>query len=298
MVNTNRKLEGFGIEYNILKDGDRHLRGKLAEEVFVRVKERLLPKDILYCKTAELYNFLRYHKSTIDKIIAEYAAGKYSPLLRCMEIDNELDDLRKKLGIRKKRDIEDVLDVKPLCLLCLGYGQEWVHMISSDHLDLYLCWDCLDSCKKYGCKVSYTQYLPFGVVLRWPPKFEGFNTILRSFLYEIEMLKFEHVLKVLSRLSEGQRKLIYEVYGEVESGPHPFDFVAVDEEGTGYLIDVTSVRGFGQHAPLSEREEKIARLAKRLGFKILIPVVKFLKDWKVRIELIEQTDEVINQAQA
>jgi len=60
------------------------------------------------------------------------------------------------------------------------------------------------------------------------------------------------------------------------------------DQGNAYLIDVTSVRGLDSSpAQLSEREKRVAEKAKKAGFKVLVPVVRFLSDWRVLIELVE-----------
>jgi hypothetical protein len=67
------------MKYHILKDGDNTLKGNLAEEIFRRMKSKLLPKEVLLCETLKLRHFIRYYwhtsKYEIDKIISEYASG-------------------------------------------------------------------------------------------------------------------------------------------------------------------------------------------------------------------------------
>ena len=54
-------------------------------------------------------------------------------------------------------------------------------------------------------------------------------------------------------------------------------------------VDVTSVRGIGKApAKLSARERQIAEQAKKEGFKILVPTVRFLENWQVMVELVEE----------
>jgi len=55
------------------------------------------------------------------------------------------------------------------------------------------------------------------------------------------------------------------------------------------MVDVTSVRGIGKaSAKLSARERQIAEQAKKEGFKILVPTVRFLENWQVMVELVEE----------
>lgn len=54
------------VRYNVLSDGDRHLRGKLAEMVFERIKDRLLQKLTL-CSTYDLkWMLVELHYSEVD----------------------------------------------------------------------------------------------------------------------------------------------------------------------------------------------------------------------------------------
>jgi len=70
--------------------------------------------------------------------------------------------------------------------------------------------------------------------------------------------------------------------------PVSFDYICADGQGNKYLVDVTSLRGLkGSPAPLSEKERQVAVVAKKKGFKVLVPVVRFLQDWWVLIELTE-----------
>jgi hypothetical protein len=63
----------------------------------------------------------------------------------------------------------------------------------------------------------------------------------------------------------------------------------VGDDGSKYLIDVTSTKGEHSHAPLSFREKDIAGKAVKAGFRILTPVVRFDANWTVKVELIELT---------
>jgi len=55
------------------------------------------------------------------------------------------------------------------------------------------------------------------------------------------------------------------------------------------MVDVTSVRGIGKApAKLSARERQIAEQAKKEGFKILVLTVRFLENWQVMVELVEE----------
>jgi hypothetical protein len=96
------------------------------------------------------------------------------------------------------------------------------------------------------------------------------------------------IVEVLSKLDVQARDLLRELYRRGSPGQHPFDYVCVDDQGCRYLVDVTSVRGIdASPPPLSKREREVVAMAKEKGFKVLVPVVRFLSDWRVLIELVE-----------
>ncbi|MGC8983564.1 MAG: hypothetical protein ACP5KA_07440, partial [Desulfurococcaceae archaeon] len=76
-------------------------------------------------------------------------------------------------------------------------------------------------------------------------------------------------------------------YGKPPVGSHSLDCLCVDEKGGKYLVDVKSMYKSRRPTPLSKRELETALLAKSKGFRVLVPVVVFLEDWNVRIELRE-----------
>jgi hypothetical protein len=102
-------------------------------------------------------------------------------------------------------------------------------------------------------------------------------------------MKYLEVVKILSKLSDEDRAFLWNIYkaSKASPGQHPFDYICVDDEGNKYLIDVTSVRGKGLPAKLSRSEMEICILAESKGFKVLVPVVKFLENWQVEVMLTE-----------
>jgi hypothetical protein len=108
------------------------------------------------------------------------------------------------------------------------------------------------------------------------------DRVLRDAIYELITSASWIEFDVLYKLDAEARKFL----GEVDIGPkgpgqYSFDYVCVDDQGGKYLVDVTSVRGLDTSpAPLSKKERLIAEHAREAGFKILIPVVRFLHNWR------------------
>jgi hypothetical protein len=103
----------------------------------------------------------------------------------------------------------------------------------------------------------------------------------------MNLIEHINVVEVLSRLNKSARTFLYGLYKEI-TGHLPFDYVCVDDYENKYMVDVTSLRGRGRKpAKLSRRERQIAEQAKMKGFKILVPVVRFLENWQVQVELME-----------
>jgi len=100
------------------------------------------------------------------------------------------------------------------------------------------------------------------------------------------LIRYRKALEVLLLMSDAELAFLREVYGQRGSGHPPFDYVCVGDDGTKYLIDVTSTKG-RRVGPLSKREKEVMKAAKKVGFKILRPVIRFLPDWVVKLELTE-----------
>jgi len=104
----------------------------------------------------------------------------------------------------------------------------------------------------------------------------------------IALSRYKEALEVLALMNREEFAFLQEVYGRGGSGHAPFDYVCVTDDGTKCLIDVTSTTG-RTVGPLSEREREVAKMAKKIGFKILIPKIRFLYPnyWIVELELSE-----------
>ena len=276
------------IKYSVLKDGDRHLRGKIAEEIFERAKDMLfLGRELTLCKTHDLsYVLMGIPDSEVSKIITQYALGKDPLLLSYNEAEERINEFRKKLEISVREiNISELSSTRGICALCFGKGKFLVDGLYLDQASytFWLCGSCLEKCLQLGYitgdKYNYTV------------KDKEFDDAMRNFIKAIFYLEKRDAFRVLSRLDETSIEFLYEVYGGEKfnffHGQWPFDYVAVDNDGKKYLIDVTSVRGEYNPAGFSRREKEIAEQAKKVGFSILVPVVKFLEDWQVVIELSE-----------
>jgi len=145
-----------------------------------------------------------------------------------------------------------------------------------DYLSYFrLCKSCLQICLEKGLvQARKGTPLSYEVVTR--------DRVLRDAIYELITSASWIEFDVLYKLDAEARKFL----GEVDIGPkgpgqYSFDYVCVDDQGGKYLVDVTSVRGLDTSpAPLSKKERLIAEHAREAGFKILIPVVRFLHNWR------------------
>jgi hypothetical protein len=263
--------------YDIIKDGDRHLRGRIAELIFERVKRRLLNGSLCCCSTLELSHFFDYG----PKLLSEYMAN--------------LKAVMNLLGIKRSKKASTMLSsdnvrrkLMRLCLFCLEEGEAYVSVWVDNYKRYFrLCRRCLNKCIEKGfVSVSYYEV---------DPKNETFNKLVRGLFKVAELMElapsYQNVIEVLSRLDTSAQAFLNSLYKRVgaQYGQHPFDYVCVDEHGGKYMVDVTSVRGIGKApAKLSRRERQIAEQARKEGFKILVPTVRFLENWQVIVELVEK----------
>jgi len=100
------------------------------------------------------------------------------------------------------------------------------------------------------------------------------------------------LLKDLNSGEEGTDSNKIEFYIGSYSAPHtvphsPFDYICVDGHGNKYLIDVKSVWLGDEAVSFSKGERFFINEAKLKGFKVLAVFMKFLPNWKVRLELVE-----------
>jgi uncharacterized protein YihD (DUF1040 family) len=293
----------LSIEYNIKSNGDRTLRGTIAELVFKRVYPQLLGR-LRCCSTTELAWALRFCNEIVLKDIAIEDINAV-----ILEYVRRLNMAREMLGLEKRSEavLSNVLSSSTLirtylpsrCLLCLdraipsnfvetdikvavkkndedrGVGYHTVHFI--------LCNNCLRIAQEKGYITTYRSYK---VIRERNPLF--YETVMRL-VRLVKILAHYEALSILSKIDDKAKTFLSEVYAWAGSGAHPFDFFCVDEQGGKYLVDVVSTRDYaGELAPLTKREKEVAEEARKLGFKILVPVVRFLDNWTVKVELIEE----------
>jgi len=80
----------------------------------------------------------------------------------------------------------------------------------------------------------------------------------------------------------------------VGSSSSPFDFMCIDNNGEKYVIDVKTTTSQIQTTSSKiskelERSSKYIQLALNQGFRVLLPIVRLEKDWKIVLELVEIT---------
>jgi hypothetical protein len=259
---------------NILSEGDRHLRGKLAEMVFERLRDRLLQK-LTYCSTWKFRRMLadQHLKFDLKSILAKFKTGKDPIQLMLNEVEVGLNRLRESLDIEKS----SLAEVRwGNCILCGEKGEVWIH--SPGHVfHFYFCEECLSKCQK--SKLVYGNALQSG----------EYEPILRFYEEAITLSEYSDAFKVLSKLDDKKLNFLMETYMKLasEPGQTPFDYLGIDEKGHAYLFDVTSTKLSGVVPSLSKRERAIAKEAMALGFKIVRPVIRFFADWWVEFQLKE-----------
>jgi len=74
----------------------------------------------------------------------------------------------------------------------------------------------------------------------------------------------------------------------------PFDFICIDNNGEKYVIDVKTTTSQKQTTSSKisiewNRSSKYIQLALNQGFRVLLPIVRIEKDWKIILELVEIT---------
>jgi hypothetical protein len=74
----------------------------------------------------------------------------------------------------------------------------------------------------------------------------------------------------------------------------PFDFMCIDNNGEKYIVDVKTTTSQIQTTSSKiskelERSSKYIQLALNQGFRVLLPIVRLGKDWKIVLELVEIT---------
>ena len=270
--------------FNIKKNGGRHLRGRIAELIFEKVYPKLfetLTKNIIICHTSQIREFLQGIKQHQGEILFEssiyggpFKLGDLTNILSCYrDLLDEKERLEKKIEFfRTKLGIETWSWAfwPKHCVLCCR------HLSGFEEDSRGICYGCYMTAKSKLRRKELKELEDVtGKIFA--------EEILKAWIVEC----FDDVLEVVSRLSIEDVLFLQEVYCGYLTGPPPFDYIGVALDGSEkYLIDVTSTRS-GSMAGLSLKERKVAELAKRRGFKILVPVIYFGDNWNVVIKIEE-----------
>jgi hypothetical protein len=283
--------------YDILKEGDRHLHGKIAELIFERVRSSLLGRTLHCCDTTRLSFFLAINP-TIPSTDVSSLIHNYATKLNLARKALEMSPLEVSVALLR----EKIKKLKGLCLFCLQKGRTLLFIErGGDRRAFFACEDCFSKCLE---KALLRSEAGITRIYRYPALtgpielsttryfFDDKNGTLHGLVWSLvealDLLENLDIVEVLSKLDVQARDLLRELYRRGSPGQHPFDYVCVDDQGCRYLVDVTSVRGIdASPPPLSKREREVVAMAKEKGFKVLVPVVRFLSDWRVLIELVE-----------
>jgi hypothetical protein len=128
------------VTYHILTDGDRHLRGKIAELIFERVKPNLFKKTLNCCSTLDLRWFLNYGLQSM-KVEDLKLFDEKSLQLSYVRALNELREL---LGLEEHKELPSLLSDESirkslgrLCLICLEKGEIFIHAFNHVIISIY-----------------------------------------------------------------------------------------------------------------------------------------------------------------
>jgi hypothetical protein len=136
------------VTYNILTDGDKHLRGRIAKLIFERARSQLLERALYCCSTLDLYHFVNYDLRSID-------ASSINEKSLLSEYVKNLNAVWALLGTGKYEEVSNVLlsedarkSLRRLCLFCLKESEACVHIWvnHSYRCPFELCSGCLYIC--------------------------------------------------------------------------------------------------------------------------------------------------------
>jgi hypothetical protein len=207
------------------------------------------------------------------------------------ELAGTLKSLRLYVGLSEKDiDPETIMhNILYGCPLCLrgrevfheeGFRTLHIYMPYCSHFLHFLTIRLCSTCYEYLTKKGYI-ILPGGEL----------DTELERLFCTLELLRelyrYRDAIRILARLDKEDRELLLNIYAQPGSGSHPFDYICIDEKSNKYLVDVSSTAGIHRASPLSKRERELIPMVRARGFKIMIPVVKYLDNWNVRVELRE-----------
>jgi hypothetical protein len=296
-------LMGRVIYYNILRDGDNTLKGLIAEKIFERVKHLLIGfPQLQCCSTLNLAHLLLrgVHKILdLETIISKYGTKG--------ALENELAEVLRRLrlyvGVSEK-DIDPETTIHNSlygCPLCLRdsevYHEEGsitlrTYIPDCNHFLHFLTIRLCSTCYEYLSKKRYIKLLDNGLntellddELYIKLLDNGLESLFCTLGLLQELYRYRDAIRILARLDKEDRELLLNIYAR--PGGRPFDYICIDEKSNKYLVDVSSTAGIHRASPLSKRERELIPMVKARGFKILIPVVEYLGNWNIRVELRE-----------
>jgi hypothetical protein len=199
---------GPPVIFNLLTDSDRYFRGKIAELVFSKVADRLVPElreSLPLCLTWELHNFLwKLGAKGEARSLEEFLKKDF--IAELAQVDRELEEWCSRLGIEKVERKSD-----RFCSLCGKESEQRMFGFSSYLGDF--CYRCYTKIRELQ---ESKQKELLGVVERF------------QFLW-----KHLPVIRVLARLEEKDKEFLWEVYGG--SQPHsPFDYMVWARTGPSF----------------------------------------------------------------
>ncbi|MGQ9461421.1 MAG: hypothetical protein ACUVRA_09385 [Candidatus Bathyarchaeaceae archaeon] len=207
---------GSFIRYNILKDGDKVLKGKIAEMIFQRIAEACFLNDLLICRTSELqslfrhfYFIQRYYSDIIDKrveslekVLMEMRQGRYVVHDALADAEEKLKNLKEKvmeitrlLGLNSPEIYES-----PRCLTCGKDVREPCLQPTRMLINSYVL------CRQCAQKIRNDNFLTNELIrnLNELSRIQG----LYGELYNLS--RYENCMKILSLLSENDIKFLKE----------------------------------------------------------------------------------------
>jgi len=297
----------FRLRYNILRDGDNNLKGKIAEEVVKNLLRRSLlckilkTKGLKCCSTADLKGLFIYfaykksittHLGQLEDVLEEVRKGgdPISEVIR--KLSKELEDTRslireygRKIGFKTIKCATSINE----CFICgEEIKQERIydetfktylvkmrgHVI---HYDIRLC----ERCYEFYEKIVEDKQVNFLKLLK------RFAVLHHDFVDLKNVLQLDNTLKVLSYLDKEDLTFLREYYGAGKLGSPSLDVLCVSDDSEKYLIEVKSSSKYLKPSLslLSKKEQIVAKEAKKRGFKILLATVRFGGNWNVIIEL-------------
>ena len=144
------------------------------------------------------------------------------------------------------------------------------------------------------CRKCYERLLEKGII----KKSSGIGVFpskeyLRNFALLWFYCKLHGYLKYLDFIAKvGDPDFFKKIAAGVYSSL--FDFVCIDDKGERYVIDVKTTTSQMQTTSKKiskelERSSKYIQLALDKGFRVLMPIVRLEKDWRIVLELVEIT---------